>query len=48
MITIQIDCQVLSIYFLQSINEEHQYATRLASKKCYYLPKAKTNYQWQI
>ena len=27
MITIQIDCQVLSIYFLQSINEEHQYAT---------------------
>ena len=30
--------------FFKSINKVHQYATRLASKKFYYLPKARTNY----
>ena len=30
--------------FFKSINNVHQYATRLASKKCYYLLKARTNY----
>ena len=30
--------------FFKSINKVHQYATRLASKKSYYLPKARTNY----
>ena len=30
--------------FFKSINKVHQYATRLASKKSYYLPKASTNY----
>ena len=40
MITIQTDSQVLSILFFNSINKVHQYATRLASKKSYYLAKA--------
>ena len=30
--------------FLKSINKVHQYATRLASKKSYHIPKARTNY----
>ena len=30
--------------FFKSINKVHQYATRLASKKSYYLPKARMNY----
>ena len=30
--------------FFKSINKVHQYATRLASKKSYYLPKVRTNY----
>ena len=30
--------------FFKSINKVHQYATRLASKKSYYLPKLRTNY----
>ena len=30
--------------FFKSINKVHQYATRLASKKSYYLPKARKNY----
>lgn len=42
MITIQIDLQVLSIFF-QKLNKVHQYATSLASKKSSYLPKATTN-----
>ena len=42
MITIQIDLQVLSIFF-QKLNKVHVYATSLASKKSSYLPKATTN-----
>ena len=30
--------------FVKSINKVHQYATRLASKKSYYLPKVRANY----
>ena len=30
--------------FFKSINKVHQFATRLASKKFYYLRKARTNY----
>ena len=30
--------------FFKSIKKVHQYATRLASKKSYYLPKVRTNY----
>ena len=30
--------------FFKSINKIQQYATRLASKKSYYLPKARTSY----
>ena len=30
--------------FFKSINKVYQYATRLASKKSYYLPKARANY----
>ena len=30
--------------FFKSIHEVHQYNTRLASKKSYYLPKTRTNY----
>ena len=30
--------------FFKSINKVHQYATGLASKKSYHLPKARTNY----
>ena len=30
--------------FFKSINKVHQYSTRLASKKSYYLPKARSNY----
>ena len=30
--------------FFKSINKIQQYATRLTSKKSYYLPKARTNY----
>ena len=41
MITIQIDSQVLSIFF-QKLNKVHQYATSLVSKKSSYLPKATT------
>lgn len=45
-ITIQIDLQVLSIFF-QKLNKVHQYATSLASKKSSYLPKATTN-NWKF
>ena len=31
--------------FFKSIDKVHQYATRLASRKSYYLPKARTNYR---
>ena len=30
--------------FFKSINKVHQYSTRLAPKKSYYLPKARSNY----
>ena len=30
--------------FVKSISKVHQYATRLASKKSYYLPKVRANY----
>ena len=30
--------------FVKSINKVHQYATRLASNKSYYLPKVRANY----
>ena len=47
MITIQTDSQVLSIIFFKNINKVHQYERRLASKKSYYLPKARTSY-WKF
>ena len=39
-------CRLPSTFnnLFKSINKVHQYATRLASKKSYYLPKVSTNY----
>ena len=44
MTIIQINFQQPFDDFFKCIHEVHQYNTRLASKKSYYLPKTRTNY----